>query len=89
MNTGVNFINILHTNFSYEYVVLAAFSTYVHVIREKLPKGRLYKKIVCLMLMKLTPGGPLYPRTSLSANSLFRYFKIGQKEAKFPVKICL
>jgi len=29
---------------------------YIHVTWEKLPKGHSYKKFVCLMLMKLTPG---------------------------------
>jgi len=49
---GVNFINILLTNFSYEHRFGSFF--YVHVTREKLPKQRLYKKRGRIMLMKLT-----------------------------------
>ena len=54
LTTGVNFINILHTNFSYEYCFSSFF--YVHVTREKLPKQRLYEKFARKMLMKLTPA---------------------------------
>jgi len=53
--SGVNFINILRTNVSYECRFHSFF--YVHVTREKLPKQRLYKKFVQKMLMKLTTGG--------------------------------
>jgi len=52
--TGVNFINILRTNFLYERRFSSFF--YIHVTREKLPKQRLYEKFVCKMLMKLTTG---------------------------------
>jgi len=51
---GVNFINILRTNFSYERR-FGSFS-YVHVTREKLPKQCSFEKFVCKMLMKLTIG---------------------------------
>jgi len=51
---GVNFINILLTNFSNERCFGSFF--YVHVTRKKLTKQRLYKKFVCKMLMKLTEG---------------------------------
>jgi len=47
----VNFINVKHTNFSYEHCVLAAFSGYMYV-----EKQRPYKKFVRKMLMKLTPA---------------------------------
>jgi len=49
---GVNFINVKHTNFSYERRYGSFY--YVHVTREKLPKWRSYEKFVCLTLMKLT-----------------------------------
>ncbi len=52
--SGVNFINILRTNFSYEHCFGSFF--YVHVTREKLPKQCSYKKFVRKMLMKLTTG---------------------------------
>jgi hypothetical protein len=52
---GVNFINILRTNFLYECCFGSFF--YVHVTREKLPKQRSYKKFVHKMMMKLTTGG--------------------------------
>ncbi len=50
---GVNFINIKHTNFSYECRFGSFY--YVHVTRKKLPKWHSYKKFARLMLMKLTP----------------------------------
>jgi len=50
---GVNFINILRTNFSYECRFGSFF--YLHVTRKKLPKQRSYEKFVSKMLMKLTP----------------------------------
>ncbi len=50
---GVNFINILCMNFSYERCCGSFF--YVHVSREKLPQQRSYEKFVHKMLMKLTP----------------------------------
>jgi len=53
-SVGVNFINILNTNFSYECHFVSFL--YVHVTREKLPKQRLYEKFVRKMLMKLTIG---------------------------------
>jgi len=49
--TGVNFINILRTNFLYELHISAAFSSYMYV-----EKRRSYEKFVRIMLMKLTPG---------------------------------
>jgi len=49
---GVNFINILLTNFSYKGHFGSFF--YVHVTREKLPKRHSYEKFVRKMLMKLT-----------------------------------
>jgi len=51
---GVNFINILRTNFLYESALLSFFF-YLHVTREKLPKRLSYKKGTHKMLMKLTP----------------------------------
>jgi len=51
---GVNFVNILCTNFLNECLFGSFF--YVHVTREKLPKQCLYKKFVRYMLMKLTTG---------------------------------
>jgi len=51
---GVNFINILRTNFSYKRHFGSFF--YVHVTRENLPKQRLHEKFVCKILMKLTTG---------------------------------
>jgi len=53
---GVNFINILRTNVSYERRFGSFF--YVQVTREKLPKQCLYEKFVRKMLMKLTIGWP-------------------------------
>jgi len=53
-SSGVNFINILHTNFLYKLRIGSFF--YLHVTREKLPKQRAYKKFVRKMLMKLTIG---------------------------------
>ncbi len=47
----VNFINILHTCFFIQKCVFCQ-----NVTREKLRKALLYKKHVCKMLMKLTPG---------------------------------
>jgi len=52
MISGVNFINILHTNFSYKHCFGSFF--YVHITREKLLKQRSYEKFVRKMLMKLT-----------------------------------
>jgi len=49
---GVNFINILCTNFLYKHLFCSFF--YVHVTRSKLPKQRLYEKFARKMLMKLT-----------------------------------
>ncbi len=51
---GVNFINILHTNCSYECHFSSFF--YIHVTREKLPKQHSYKKFIRKMLMKLIMG---------------------------------
>jgi len=51
---GVNFINILRTNFLFEGRFGSFF--YVHVTREKLPNQRSYEKVVRKMLMKLTIG---------------------------------
>jgi len=51
---GVNFINILRTNFLYERLFGSFF--YVHVTREKLPKQHLDKKFLIKMLMKLAIG---------------------------------
>jgi len=45
MLTGVNFINVLHTNFSYK----RGFSSYVLTLSKNS-----YEKFACLMLMKLT-----------------------------------
>ncbi len=52
--TGVNFINVPRTNFSYEHRFRSFF--YVHVNREKLTKQRSYEKLARKMLMKLTAG---------------------------------
>ncbi len=49
---GVDFNNILGTNFCTSVVSTAFF--YVHVTREKLPKQCLYKKFWSKTLMKLT-----------------------------------
>jgi hypothetical protein len=49
---GVDFINILCTNFLYEHCFSSFF--YVHVTREKLPIQCSYKKFAPKMLMKLT-----------------------------------
>ncbi len=54
LSWGVNFINILHTNFSYKHCFGSFF--YVHVTKEKLPKQCSYKKNVRNMLMKLSLG---------------------------------
>jgi len=43
-----------HQHFRYEFFIRTSFF-YVHVTWEKLPKRRLYKKRVCITLMKLTP----------------------------------
>ncbi len=51
--SGVNFINVLGTNFSYERHFGSLF--YVLVTREKLPKQISYKKFSNKTLMKLTP----------------------------------
>ncbi len=53
---GVNFLNILCTNFLYEHCFDSFF--YVHVTREKLLKRCLYEKFERKMLMKLTPSSP-------------------------------
>jgi len=47
---AVNFIKVKRTSFSYECIVLAAFSSYMYV-----EKWRSYEKFVRKMLMKLTP----------------------------------
>ncbi len=47
LTPGVNFINIIHTNFSYK----CHFSSYVLALLKNS-----YEKRVCIMLMKLTPG---------------------------------
>jgi len=54
--TGVNFINILHTNFSYKRCFGSFFSSYMYFTCtwRKLPKWRSYEKFVRKMLMKLT-----------------------------------
>ncbi len=51
---GVNFIHVLHMNFSHKCHFGSFF--YIHVTREKLPKQCLYKIFVRKMLMKLTLG---------------------------------
>ena len=53
---SVNFINVKHTNFSYERRFDSFY--YILVTREKLPKQHSYKKFLRLTLMKLTPGLP-------------------------------
>ncbi len=50
--TGVNFINILFTNFLYERHFSSFF--YVHLTREKLPKQNSYKIFLHKMLRKFT-----------------------------------
>jgi len=52
VRTGVNFINVKRTNFSYERRFGSFY--YVHVNRKKLPKWRSYEKRVRLTLMKLS-----------------------------------
>jgi len=53
LTTGVNFINIIRANFSYECLFGSFLRTYVR--RKKLPKRqRTYEKFVRKMLMKLT-----------------------------------
>jgi len=52
-STGVNFINVKHTNFLYQRRFSSFY--YVHVTREKLPKQYSCKKFIPLTLMKLTP----------------------------------
>jgi len=52
--TGVNFINVKHTNFSYKCRFGSFYN--VHVTRKKLPKWHSYEKFARLTLMKLTPG---------------------------------
>ncbi len=47
LSPALNFINIKRTNFSYKCCVLAAFSSYMYV-----EKQRSYKKFVSKMLMK-------------------------------------
>jgi len=49
---GVNFINILRTNFLYKCCFSSFF--YIHVTREKLLKQHLHEKCVHKILMKLT-----------------------------------
>ncbi len=53
-SSGVNFINILWTNFLYKRCFGSFF--YIHVTREKLMKQRLYEKRARITLMKLTAG---------------------------------
>ncbi len=77
---GVNFINILHTNFSYKDRFSSFF--YVHVTRGKLQKQCLYKKIVHKMLMKLTKGVIQIIRDSPRFNKLSGTFIIMLKEVK-------
>jgi len=57
LTLGVNFINILRTNFSYKCCFGSFF--YINVTRGKLPKQRLYKKFMSKMLMKLTLGATI------------------------------
>ncbi len=55
--TGVNFINILLTNFSYERRFVSFFTYIEKGFRKKLQKRRhTYEKFVLKMLMKLTLG---------------------------------
>jgi hypothetical protein len=55
VSSGVNFINILCMNFSYECRFGSFF--YINITREKLPKQCSYEKFVRKMLMKLTTEG--------------------------------
>jgi len=61
---GVNFINILWTNFL--YACLFGSFVYVHVTRDKLPKQCSYEKFVRKMLMKLTTG-----RSKIGSKALY------------------
>jgi len=63
---GVNFINVLGTNFSYEHCFSSFF--YVHVTREKLLKQRSYEKFASKMLTKLTPDWPTKLRKYYAIN---------------------
>jgi len=55
--SGLNFINVLRTNFSYECQISAAFSSYMYV-----EKQRSYEKFVRLTLMKLTPSPSIFTK---------------------------
>jgi len=55
LTTAVNFINVLRTNFLYKRCISAAFSSYMYI-----EKRRSYEKCIRKMLMKLTPGFPLF-----------------------------
>jgi len=52
----VNFIMHQHFTYNFPYELRFGSFFYVHVTREKLPKQCSYKKIICKMLMKLTPA---------------------------------
>jgi len=84
---GVNYINILRSNFLYERLFSSFF--YVHVTREKLPKQRSYEKFVCKMLMKLTPAsqdyddGEFHPTPSAHFERARQEFESQQFESEF------
>ncbi len=44
---------------------------YINVTREKLPKQRLYKKFICLTLMKLTPALQVVDGTMLRILTIY------------------
>jgi len=71
LTPGVNFINIIHTNFLYK-CHFGSF-LYLHVTREELPKQCSYKKFVRKMLMKLTTGAIL-PNLFIPNPIIFTFF---------------
>ncbi len=68
---AVNFINVKHSNFSYEHCFGSFFSSYMYVVKE-LPKQHSYEKFVCLPLMKLTPRVNFTNRCAPSVNRIIR-----------------
>jgi len=80
--SGVNFINIKRTNYSYERH-FGSFSI-VTCTKKKLPKQRLYKKIARITLMKLTPGiwKDIYISLCVILKVLIHWF--GNKNHSFP-----
>jgi len=78
---GVNFINVLRTNFLYEH----CFSSYVLALSKNL-----YKKFARLTLMKLTAGyNRNYSIFQLLERQLCEQCSVGESESKNMFQVCL